>query len=382
MSLRMSALTSGPETTTPSAQPTPAPRGEPAARLVSGRGVLAGLLVFTGSMHLLVAAGRGVGWKLEGFALAVAGIVSLVLGLAVVVTDRRWAMWAALLVSTLGAATLSFTRTVGYPFGPYDATAPSPSGLELVLVATQLVAGTIAAAGLFTSGKVLGPRGWHIANLAPLAVAVAAVPGLAAGSWVQDAAGGLITGDHTHDTTVAGVPLSTLTADERAVLGGELVEVRDLALSLPTLADALEAGWSRVGVGTALDGLLAVPPQASGRPGTFAIDRPLGLVYASDSPGAAVVGVEYALWPDDGEAPEGFTGGDDIWHPHAGTCTVVAGGGRPELHLPLDAAVTGVDCELVGGELDPETAWMLRVWAVPGWENPAGIFAHQHPALG
>lgn len=343
--------------------------------------MLAAALVLPGALHLVVAAGRGADWRGEGLALAVTGVAQVLLGIGVVVSDRPVLLWATTTLSTASAVAWLVTRTGGYPFGPFEGIAPDPSGLEIVILIAELGAATLAGAALLTHGRFLGPTGARFEVAAPLAVVVAAIPGLAVSGWA-DAAAHSPTSSHTHGTVgVTGVPLSTLTPAERAALGDELVAVRDLALALPTLADARRAGWTTVGTVGAYAGLLAVPPDPAAPGEPFDLGAPLGLLYASGADGAPVVGVEYALWPDDGREPGGFTGGDDVWHLHTGTCRVELGASS-EAWIPLDEPQTGARCARVGGELDPTTVWMLRVWVVPGWENPAGTFAHEHPALG
>lgn len=371
------AVTSPPDT---ASQPTPTPAGVPARPpLVSARGGLAASLVLAGALHLVVAAGRGADWRAEGIALAVAGVAQVLLGIGVVASDRHALLWVATVLSTASASAWLVTRTAGYPIGPLDGLAPDPGGLEILVLAAELAAATLAAAALLTHGRLLGPAGTRWEVLAPVAVVVVAIPGLAVSGWADQAAHGPLS-EHSHAAVVTGVPLSTLTPSERAQLGAELVAVRDLAVALPTLGDAREAGWSPVGGLGSYTGVLVVPPDPV-RPGEpFDLARPLGLLYGGETAEAPVVAVEYAVWPDDGRAPGGFTGGDDVWHLHTGTCQVTVGSST-EAWVPLDEPLTGARCDAVGGALDPTTVWMLRVWAVPGWENPAGTFAHEHPAL-
>jgi hypothetical protein len=53
-----------------------------------------------------------------------------------------------------------------------------------------------------------------------------------------------------------------------------------------------------------------------------------------------------------------------------------------EFALTTDDALTGRDCEAIGATKQNRIGFMLRAWVVPGWENPYGVFAHDHPALG
>ncbi len=84
--------------------------------------------------------------------------------------------------------------------------------------------------------------------------------------------------------------------------------------------------------------------------GTFELEKPEIILYAPNADGdMEMVAVEYAIVPDDpnnpGEAPEGFTGDEDIWHFN----------------------------EMIG-------QWQLHVWTV--LPNPDGIFAMFNPEVG
>jgi hypothetical protein len=130
--------------------------------------------------------------------------------------------------------------------------------------------------------------------------------------------------------------------------------------------------------------LLAAQLTAAGLAGAvapttgFDLTVPRAWVYANDSDDAPAVGLL-----DDvvgSHPPLGFTGSDDEWHLHPGECLVDDGSGGT-IAVPLDPVVTGDDCDLVDGERTARVHWMLRVWSVPGWDSPLGVFAHDHPGL-
>ncbi|MEL6660231.1 MAG: hypothetical protein AAFP77_31140 [Bacteroidota bacterium] len=84
--------------------------------------------------------------------------------------------------------------------------------------------------------------------------------------------------------------------------------------------------------------------------GTFELEKPEIILYVpNDNGDMEMVAVEYAIVPDDpnnpGEAPEGFTGDEDVWHFN----------------------------EMVG-------QWQLHVWTI--LPNPDGIFAAFNPDIG
>ena len=112
----------------------------------------------------------------------------------------------------------------------------------------------------------------------------------------------------------------------------------------------------------------------------FDIESPHGLIYASDELDAPIVGVQYSQWVSVSDAVSGFTGQQNLWHLHTGTCVVDGPSG--EYAIPLDEPTTGSGCQDVDGTRNDTVSYMIRAWVVPGWENPYGTFAHDHPSLG
>lgn len=343
--------------------------------LVSLRGVTAGLVGVAGAVHLMVGAQRSALWPLEAAALAGWGALLLALAAGLVVsTSMRW-WWSVSIAGTAGAAAWLITRVWGYPFGPIDGT-PEVTVLELVLLAAQLVAAVVAAAVALTDGRIAGRAGIRFENLAPLAIAAAALPGIAASSWLEGYAVDPTLGDtHLHSTTPGSTP--PLALDERRALGTELDTARTLALTYPTLSDARAAGFVVSGEPAVGVGVQAFDPAVDPTTG-FDLTVPRAWVYANGADDAPVVGLLYDVVGS--HPPLGFTGGDDEWHLHPGECLVDDGSGGT-IAVPLDPIVTGADCDLVDGELTGRVHWMLRVWSVPGWDSPLGVFAHDHPGL-
>lgn len=345
---------------------------------VSLRGLLAAGLGALATLHLVVAVGRAHDWAVEGASLAAAGLVHGVAAIVVVITRRRRHLIAVCGWLAVAAAALVATRTVGYPFGPYSGYAPSLSSFDVVVLGSTLVTASLVVGVLLVDVTVLGEPGWRFDTLAPLAVVVAALPGLATTRWVDDASSVAGRG-HRHGSTTSAIEADPLTWDERSRLGTEVAAARDIALAHPTLSSALADGWTLAGVSAPGTGQLVVDPRRDPRDFPFDVATPLGLIYASSAPDAPVVGVQYAQWVSPSSSPSGFTGQDALWHLHAGTCVVDGPSG--EYALPLDVPTTGSGCRDVDGTRDDTVSYMLRVWAVPGWENPFGTFAHDHPEL-
>lgn len=345
---------------------------------LSLRGVVVGLLTALAVLHLLVAVGRAHDWALEGATLAAAGLVYAVGAIVVALSSspRHLGILAGWIV--VAVAALVVTRTAGYPFGPYDGYAPSVSSYDVVVIGISLVALALLVSVLIVDVEVLGRSGWRFETLAPLAVVVAALPGLAATRWVDDASSLSGTG-HAHSSSTLSFLNPPLTWEQREQLGREVARVREIALTHPTLSSAIEAGWSIAGRYARGAGLLVVDPRRDFREIAFDLDSPHGLVYASDDPTAPIVGVQYAQWRSADEQVSGFTGQADSWHLHTGTCVVKGPAG--EYAIPWDEPSTGSGCQEVDGTRDDTVSYMIRAWVVPGWENPYGTFAHDHPDL-
>ncbi len=343
------------------------------------RGSIAALLTALGALHLLVAVGRAHDWATEGALLAGAGLVHLIGAVTLVLTQDRRHLFALVGWLALAAGALVLTRTVGYPFGPFAGDAPSLSSYEFVVLGLTLVITSLLVGTLLVDVELLGRPGWRFDTLAPLAVIAAAVPGLATTSWVDDASS-LAGSGHAHSSATLAIGDSGLTWEQREQLGREVSVAREIALEHPTLSAALEAGWTLAGVSARGAGQLVVDTSRDLRDVEFDVDAPHGLIYASPDPDAPIVGVQYAQWRSVGGAISGFTGQENLWHLHAGTCVI--DGPTGEYAIPLDDPTTGGSCQDVDGTRDDTVSYMIRVWVVPGWENPYGTFAHDHPALG
>jgi hypothetical protein len=96
------------------------------------------------------------------------------------------------------------------------------------------------------------------------------------------------------------------------------------------------------------------------------------MLLIDSTPGHVVRLAGFSYWVRSARAPEGFAGGGDQWHQHRGLCFV--GGVLDEENVPDAAHCAGV--WLNGGDL-----WMLHVWLLPGYENPAGLFAPRNTDL-
>lgn len=343
------------------------------------RGVLVALVVGLGVLHLLVAVGRAHDWAVEGATLAATGLIHFVAAFGLMTTRRPRAYFVVLVWLTVTAAALVSTRTVGYPFGPFSGYAPSLSSYEFTVLGLSLAAAALIVGVLLVDLDVAGDPGWRFDTIAPAIVVIAAIPGLAATSWVDNASS-LAGSGHVHDSSTLAIGNDDLSWGERTSLGEEIARVREIALSYPTLESALDAGWVMSGQSARGAGQMVVDASRDFRTMMFGVESPQGLIYASSDPTAPVVGVQFSQWVSSDIGPSGFVGQESLWHLHGATCIVE--GPMGEYAVPLDEPTTGSGCQNVNGTRDDTVAYMIRAWVVPGWENPYGTFAHDHPALG
>lgn len=158
-------------------------------------------------------------------------------------------------------------------------------------------------------------------------------------------------------------------------LAEELTSAKELALSLPTAADAVKAGYRQVT--PYVPGIGAHYMKFSEVDGEFHVDRPEMVLYDGNGPDAHVVGLSYyILHAGDDEPTQGFTGPDDHYHRHVGLCT------RADQGVIGDSTTTAEECAARGGVKASGTAgWMSHVWVVPGCESPWGVFSGANPVL-
>jgi hypothetical protein len=201
--------------------------------------------------------------------------------------------------------------------------------------------------------------------------------GAAAGHDHQEAAGApaaSAAAAHGHgDGSV--VPNQPLDPATRAVLAQQLVDARAVAMAHPTVADAVRDGYVMVTPYVPLIGAHYMKfPLVDG---TFDVRAPEMLLYDGTDPGSRIVGLSYYVVA--ATEPEGFAGPNDHWHRHIGLCLKIVDG-----HPVVIGAerTTPEACRAMGGfKADGSNGWMVHVWAVPGWESPAGVFSAEHPDL-
>jgi hypothetical protein len=192
--------------------------------------------------------------------------------------------------------------------------------------------------------------------------------------------GKVITGVKAQDIAAESQPDVPLDVATREILASQLVAARNAALSLPTVADALAAGFVLAGGFAPGSGAHYVGVTGRGLTGTGGVDAgtPDTYIYDGTAPDSRVVGLMYNSLSQ--VAPEGFAGPNDHWHRHSNVCIKYSPNGI-EVPFPADSDVTAQQCSSKGGRLMTITTWMVHAWVVPGWESPEGVFSHNNSNL-
>ena len=285
-------------------------------------------------------------------------------------TRRALATGALLNASVLAVWVMH--HSVGIPFGlagdhrhvvaAIDLTCAALEALVVVAVAAIFAVGPNRKVPTASLAGIMGVLGFGALFASGLAV-LSPSPETAAAGHV-----------HTHAASTQVPP----TAAERRVLAQELVEARQVAMRYPTVADAEAAGYRRAGPFSPGAGAHYVMMDGTGTnaDGRIDFEHPLAYLYDGTSETSEVVGVMYYSLAKD--APEGFAGPNDVWHQHSGACLVHNADGTVDSPLAVDQDTTKAMCDQVGGEWMNTTGWMLHVWAVPGYDAPDGVFAHDN----
>lgn len=170
--------------------------------------------------------------------------------------------------------------------------------------------------------------------------------------------------DHEHGGPETTVPLGPA---QRSRLNEQWQEAQTAVPALDSAVEATAAGYTRAALPVAGIGTHWVNWTLIDAP--FDPARPAMLLFDERGESAVLVGFSY--WIHSTTEPEGFAGGNDMWHRHTNLCIV---NGWVDRERASPAACAGR--VLAGSDL-----WMLHAWVVPGWENRWGDFAVHNPAL-
>ncbi len=244
---------------------------------------------------------------------------------------------------------------------PRRHTAALVAGIVALVVIAAAVAYAIGNANSSTTTKTVVRTVAAPVKPAATTPAPNCIPGAAPGSCNID------------EAAEAKIPDKPLDAATRTLLASQLVAAREAALHYPTVADATRAGMILAGGFSPLTGAHYI--DIAHTLGAFDPAHPSTYIYDGTSPTSKVIGLMYL--GSGVNPPEGFAGPNDHWHRHTNTCVIFDGGIK--VPFAADSSVTQAQCDAVKGTFMRRTQWMVHAWVVPGWESPAGVFAHDNP---
>ncbi len=362
------------------------------------RWMLALLSFGAGAVHLVMVPQHAQDAMRAGLAFAVAGWFQIAFGAAILAAPRRLWLWVAVGANACFVALWAVSRTAGLPdWTGLGGVEPAQSA-DLLCVGFEVAIVVVAAAAL-----LFAPR-WS-ERWTRSAVVVTAVLGacVLVGTTAVLASSSTATHVHgsdddriaraatadppTHNHDRAGVSSNDpSTHAESAVTYEELpkqtkAEVDQVAAlwanRYPTAAEAQRDGWFRATKN--LYGIGAHYLRSASFSGATIFDRssPNVMLFDGEGPDAKFAGVSYIVLG----TPEGFAGGDDVWHAHTSVC--IQGGTVTSLSEDNSPVwMSEAECRADGGQVLPiGAAEMLHVWIGPDYIDGAPIFAHDHPAL-
>jgi hypothetical protein len=298
----------------------------------------------------------------------------------IVARPRRWVWASAIVVNTGIIVTWLVSRTVGLPFGPEELRSESFSAPDIV---SSVIAGVIIVLSIVALSfpAVLQRQSHDRISLRFAAFAIGTVAVVLGALMLtptytaaHEAAG------HSHGETatlggttpceLSGPPASpgqvALDAEGHSHRGPSPQVVltqaeRDQLIAQQEFAPCIGAHYTN-------------PRLTFG----FNPARPSELLFDGTSPESKIVGLSYLVFSLGG-APDGFAGGNDIWHQHNNN-----GGLCQKAGVIVGAeAMSEDDCKALGGKkIALDNVWMLHDWIVPGWECSWGVFAGECPELG
>jgi hypothetical protein len=393
----------------------------PASPSLAGplRYLLAGLSGAAGAIHLAMVPSHMDEWAAEGVAFAIAGWGQLVMALLLVARPSRALLRATIVANVAFVGAWVVSRTAGSPFGPHAGHAESASLVDVTTVGFEIALVLLAAVTLLRPGLAAGAgavaRGGALAGamaavvLASVVLASPSARNHAHGTHAghgdsaagdhhgQDASTGAVTAQsgsaaddrglselsngHHHEIVVQ--PLDAATESE---LDDQLAITREVAARYPTVADAEDAGYQRIG--PYFPGIGAhygkTGPLETNREGIFdrdTLSHPFAIIYDGTQPSSNVAGFMYLSLSD--TEPEGFAGPNDVWHYHERLCLKYQPNGEIDVPFGLDHQATEAQCRAAGARLLPISPWMVHVWSAPGWDDDpdVGTFGEVHTDL-
>jgi hypothetical protein len=105
----------------------------------------------------------------------------------------------------------------------------------------------------------------------------------------------------------------------------------------------------------------------------FNPERPMFFQYDGNGDDARLAGLSWFVQQPEGVTapPEGFPGGNDMWHTHATLCYRNGVGG-----VVVGSEISDEECIRRGGHNEGlPRVWMIHAWIMPGYENTYDVFS-------
>lgn len=174
-----------------------------------------------------------------------------------------------------------------------------------------------------------------------------------------------------------------MTRERRQLLADQLVQAREAALSIGTVAEAERQGF--VKNFQRLNGRGFEYVNWSNFSHKLDLSKPTVLAFEDDKPDSRIVSIAYNVLGTVQDGPPTDLPLEVIpWHYHSNLCkkgnSIVGSVEYDENGVPY--ADQAARCRELGAEFRPElNHWMVDLWVVPGWENPWGLVSSKHPDL-
>lgn len=378
------------------------------------RYLLAALAGAAGVIHLAMVPSHVDEWAAEGVAFAVVGWLQLALAFGLVIRPSRALLGGAIVGNVAAVGAWAVTRTAGSPFGPHAGHAEDASLVDLATVGLEVALVLLAGLALVRPEPRWAARRAVLAGapavvlLASVALASPSARDHAGGSHGAHGDGEAAEGmghDHAEGETATGATLADdrglselrnghqhetvvqeVDAATQAELDEQLAVTREVAAAYPTVADALAAGYRRIGpyfpgIGAHFGKTGPDEMNADGVLDDEALRHPFAIIYTGTEPTARVAGFMYLTLADD--EPEGFAGPNDVWHVHEQLCLKYQANGEIDVPFGLDHEATEEQCTAAGARLIGLSPWMVHVWSAPGWDDDpdVGTFGEFHTDL-
>jgi hypothetical protein len=407
-------------------EPTIVEKSSPFDIGIDARVVLAAASAGAGAIHLAMLPSHWGESVAEGLGFAIAGWLQLVFAAFVLTRPSRSLLRFGVVLNAAAIAAWIVSRTAGLPFGTHSGHAETAGFIDITCVAFEAVL-IVACAVLLARPRLTarfartGIAVAGIAGLGVLALTTAALASPGARNHAAHSHGDAVAGAaHTHDgaTNAAGghTHATAGAADDKGysllhngqhahstmihvlddatqkALDAQIAVTREVARQTPTVADALAAGYRRVGPyfpgigahfmkGDAIASLAGPAWNPDGVVDDTDLRNPLMVIFDGTNPTSKVAGFMY--YSNAPYEPTGFIGRNDTWHYHENLCLKYSAAGI-DIPYGLDNSATKAQCDRVGGMILPRSQYMLHVWSVPGYEmRPAngGLFGEANPKL-